>query len=200
MEAHINTELEEYNYETYKSKVQSLFDEGKVTGDTQSESLLNTTEMNLHRMKRHDAKSELSEELLALASKSTRKMTWYMLIEGWCADGSQNAPIIAKIANSLPEVSLKIILRDENPEIMDRYLTNGGRAIPKLIAFDAETNEELGTWGPRPTAIQEKVLAYKDVYPEMEKTDFALNLHKWYAKDKSLSIQKEFIELLKNWK
>lgn len=199
MEVQVNTKPEVYNYKTYQNKVQSLFEEGKVTGSVQSESLLKTTEMNLHRMKRHDAKSELSEDMLLLASKSNRKMTWYMLIEGWCADGSQNAPIIAKIAEALPAVELKIMLRDEHPEIMDKYLTNGGRAIPKLIAFDAETNEELGTWGPRPAGIQEKVLNYKKEHPEMDKTDFATNLHKWYAKDKSLSIQNEFIALIKKW-
>ncbi len=193
-------ELELYNYKSYKEKVVSLFKHGLVTGADQSESLLHTTGMNLHRMNRHDAKSKLSDQLLELASQVERKMSWFLLIEGWCADGSQNVPIIAKIAEAFPGVELKILFRDENPEIMNQYLTNGGKSVPKLICFDAETNIELGTWGPRPKVIQEKVMAYKKEHPVMDKNEFASNLHKWYAKDKTQSVQTEFVELIKNWK
>lgn len=196
----IITTPEVYTYTSYKEKVVSLFDQGLVSGDVQSDSFLKTTEMNLHRMKRHDVKSKLSEELSSLVSQVERKMTWYLLIEGWCADGSQNVPIIAKMADVFPSIELKVIFRDENPEIMNQYLTNGGKAVPKLICFDTEINIELGTWGPRPKVIQEKVVVYKQEHPEMDKNDFAANLHKWYAKDKTQALQTEFIELIKKWK
>ncbi|WP_152287729.1 thioredoxin family protein [Flavicella marina] len=200
MEATISKKPQMYSYKAYTEEVISLFDKGLVSGDVQSEALLQTTEMNLHRMKRHDAKTKLSDEIIALDATLKRKLSWYVLIEGWCADGSQNLPIIAKMADAFSNIELKIMFRDENPEIMNQYLTNGGKAVPKLICFDSETNEELGTWGPRPMAIQEKVVAYKETHPEMDKNDFAANLHKWYAKDKSKSIQSEFVELIKNWR
>lgn len=191
---------EVYSYDSYKEQVISLYEEGKVSGDNQSDALLQTTFMNLQRMKRLDKKSQLTSEMIALAQTVDRKMNWYLLIEGWCADGSQNAPIIAQIANVIDSVDLKIVFRDENPEIMNRYLTNGGKAVPKLVCFDAETNVELGTWGPRPVSIQEKVISYKEEHPEMDKTDFANNLHKWYGKDKAQSLQSEFIQLINKWK
>ena len=189
-----------YSYASYKEEVVSLYEVGKVSGDKQSEALLQTTFMNLQRMKRLDKKSQLSSEMLVLTKKTTRKMNWYLLIEGWCADGSQNVPIIAQIADAIATVDLKIVFRDENPEIMNQYLTNGGKAIPKLVCFDAVTNNEIGTWGPRPARIQEKVVAYKKQHPEMDKNDFANHLHKWYAKDKAQALQEEFMELLNKWK
>ncbi len=188
-----------FSYNEYKDKVTSLFVEGNVTGDVQSEDLLKTTEMNLHRMQRIGKNNKISSDLYSTLQNIKGNWKWYLLAEGWCADASQNIPIIAQIAAVSTGIDLKIILRDENPEIMNRYLTNGGKAIPKLICVDVNTGEELGVWGPRPESIQRKVTRFKKEYPNAEKSEFSINLHKWYAKDKGGSLQKEFLTLITKW-
>ena len=57
----------------------------------------------------------------------------------------------------MPGLELRIVLRDEHPEVMDRYLTNGSRSIPIVIALDEEFRE-LGHWGPRPRELQAWVM------------------------------------------
>ena len=94
------------------------------------------------------------------------------------------------------KIEVKIILRDENLEIMDNYLTNGGRAIPKLIALDKSTLEEKFIWGPRPATIQEVINVLKannvtDLHQMVEKIQIA------YNNDHTASVQSEFISILK---
>jgi len=188
-----------FEYNAYKKLVRGLLEEGKVTGGIQADVLLETTKMNLLRMDRIEKKNPLIAELVSAIALTKRKWIWYVLIEGWCADGAQNLPFIVKMVEASKNIELKLLLRDENPEIMKNYLTNGGKAIPKLICVDSETNEELGIWGPRPKEAQEFVVAYKKVNPEMEKMKFAINLHRWYAKDKGVALQKEFLNLVAKW-
>ncbi len=189
-----------YSYQEFKQMVVSLFEQGKVTGAEQSTSLLETTGMNLHRMRRIDKTGSLNENIQHALQAAKSRWTWYLITEGWCGDSSQNAPIIALIAESSPNIDLKLLLRDENPELMDNYLTNGGRAVPKLICIDNETDEVLGTWGPRPQRIQDLVATFKKENPEAEKPEFAKNLHLWYGRDKSQSLQDEFTLLINEWK
>ena len=62
-----------------------------------------------------------------------------VIAEDWCGDASNTVPIIAKLAARLPGLELRVILRDENPEVMDQYLTNGARSIPIVIALDEDS-------------------------------------------------------------
>ncbi len=194
-----NTATQLYNYKEFKALVNSLMAEEKVTGNTQTESLLETTKMNMHRMLRIEKTAKLNDDLLKALNNVNTKMTWYVITEGWCGDGSQNLPVLAKMAESNPNITLKFLLRDENPEIMDAYLTNGGKSVPKLICINDNTGEELGTWGPRPQKIQDKVVAFKKENVDAPKSIFGKNLHLWYAKDKTQALQEEFVEMLNAW-
>lgn len=189
-----------FSYQEFKQMVNSLFEQGEVTGNQQSTSLLELTGMNLHRMRRIDRTGSLSENIQDALQAVKSKWTWYLITEGWCGDSSQNAPIIARMAENSPNIDLKLLLRDENPELMDNYLTNGGRAVPKLICIDNETDQVIGTWGPRPQRIQDLVISFKKKNPEVEKLEFAKNLHLWYGRDKSQSLQDEFTLLINEWK
>lgn len=184
-----------YSYNEYKNMVHRLFMEGEVTGDVQTFALLENTKMNLHRMKRLDRTTELNEELMQNLQDLQKNYTWYVIIEGWCGDGSQIMPYLAKMAHATDKIQLKVLLRDENPEIMDSYLTNGTRSIPKLICVD-ENEEELFTWGSRPEEIQNQVLSFKQENPEASKMEFTKNLHLLYTKDKGEAIQSELNYLI----
>ena len=94
--------------------------------------------------------------LNAVPSGAARKLL--VIAEDWCGDASNTVPVVAKLVDAVPGLELRVILRDANPEVMDRYLTNGSRSIPVVIALD-ENYRELGHWGPRPTELQAWVMA-----------------------------------------
>lgn len=182
-----------YSYKEYKELVIKLAEEKKCTGDSSPERI-NATTLNAQRMKRIDKQIELNDDLKNVISSINKKYTWTLIVESWCGDGAQCVPIIAKIAESNPNIELNLILRDENPSYMDNFLTNGSRAIPKLII--EYNNKVIGTWGPRPKAIQKMVTEYKQSNPNVSHEDFVTILHLWYARDKTQSLQNELKEII----
>ncbi len=182
-------------YQAYFKLTEDLLAEGKTTGPNQSEDYINYTNLNFHRMKRLDKTVTINPELAAQIQSITVPQTWLVISEAWCGDAAQNVPILQKMANLSENVELKIILRDENLVLMDLYLTNGGRSIPKLIALDNSTLNELFTWGPRPSTIQNvmnelKAANVNEISEIVEKIQIAYNA------DKSQFIQIEFLKLL----
>ena len=184
-------------YTQYMELMDRLLAENKTTGTNHSEEMVEYTRMNMHRMLRMEKTTVLDEEMVQLLLSVENKMTWVVLTEAWCGDAAQNLPTIAKIAAASPLIDVKLLLRDEHPEIMDAYLTNGTRSIPKLIALDADTLEVLGTWGPRPEPAQQLVQEAKE--ENMPFKEMAEKLHGWYAKDRSRALQQEFKCLLRKW-
>lgn len=185
-----------YSYNEYKNKIEKLLKEGKTTGTKQSESLLKFTELNQQRMKRVEKQFKLLPELKKLLQKLKENLTWLVLAEAWCGDCAQNIPALASIANcSNGKINFKIIISSEYPQLLDNYLTNGARSIPKLICFDHNLNE-LFIWGPRPAPAQKILFHYKENKDKMSWDDFEKKLHLWYAKDKSITIQEEIKDLI----
>jgi len=80
---------------------------------------------------------------------------------------------------------------------MDQYLTNGGKSIPKLICVDENLNE-LGTWGPRPTILQDWLKKEK-ANPTMEMADLKKEFQIWYTKDKGQTLQREMVLSMQTW-
>lgn len=185
------------DYSAYVALTEQLLAENKTTGTNHSPDLVEYTRMNLHRMRRGEKTAVLTDEMLDTLKNVNRKMVWLVITEAWCGDAAQNLPGIVKIADASPLIEVKLLLRDEHLDVMDAYLTNGGRSIPKLIALDAETLEELGTWGPRPEPAQQLVLDAKE--QKMDFKEMAEKLHGWYGKDRSRTLQQEFIPLIKAW-
>ncbi len=111
------------------------------------------------------------------------------LSEDWCMDTSNTLPFLARFAEAVPGVELRVLGRDANPEVMDRYLTNGARAIPVVVALDGDFRE-LGHWGPRPAELQAWVMANKDVMPKDQRL---LETRKWYARDRGETTIREVL-------
>ncbi|MDZ7682182.1 MAG: thioredoxin family protein [Fodinibius sp.] len=186
------------DYKAYRSMIDELLADGKTTGTNHSEAMITYTKMNVQRMKRLDKQVELSDSLQQELDALDQEWIWLVLTEAWCGDAAQNLPVIAKMADQSENVELQLILRDKHLDIMDEYLTNGGRSIPKLVCLDAETLEQLGSWGPRPAEAQQKAMEWKKD-ESITKEQWAEKLHKWYADDKSKQLQTEFEELIKSW-
>jgi len=184
------------SYASYRTLISDLITSGKSSGPIQSEELLNYSKLNDRRMTRLDKTIKLSQETLLTLKKIDKPVTWLVLTEGWCGDAAQTLPVINKIADESDLITLKIIFRDEHEELMNHFLTNGGKSIPKLLVLNFD-NEVLNTWGPRPNIASEMVQDYKNKYGQLDAT-FKQELQVWYNKDKGDNIQNNMIELLSN--
>lgn len=185
--------LKGMSYEVYLALIHDLVSEGHTTGNNQSDELVAYTKLNLQRMERIQKTAHILPELEAKVKAISSPQTWLCITEAWCGDAAQNLPVFARLAELNPNIKLRLVLRDENLELIDKYLTNGGRAIPKVIAIDGD--KEIWSWGPRPATMQEKVLEYKN-NPNFSHDEFVIQLHTWYAHNKTIDIQNELLKLL----
>ena len=185
------------NYQEYRQMLNQLMAQNKTTGNNHSETMLGYASMNIQRMKRLDKRTKLLDEVVAFVESINRPMTWLTITEGWCGDAAQIIPAVEQLSALNPLIDHRLILRDEHLEVMDVFKTNGNRAIPKIIFLDKETLEVLGDWGPRPDEMKERLMQAKQS-PDYEYKVFSIELHKWYAKDKTRKTQLEFAVALKD--
>ncbi len=176
-------------YEEYKNLIAVLLNINKTTGDDHSEKRIVFTKLNEQRMNKWDKIGQINPDLAATIQNINAPQKWLILTEAWCGDAAQNIPFINKMVALNPNIELRLLLRDENLDIMDAYLTNGARAIPKLIIMNKDL-KELATWGPRPQPVQQNLVDYKS--GKITKDVFEIAVHSWYAKDRGNTLQKEF--------
>ena len=187
-----------YSYTEYRKLVTDLLAEGKSTGSEQSEDLTHYSSLNETRMNRLEKTIKITETTISKLQNVHKNYIWLVISEGWCGDAAQLLPIIHKMAaESKDKIELKIVLRDENPDLMNLFLTNGGKAIPKLIIIDKEKLEVLADWGPRPKGASELVNNYKKEFGAFDET-IKTNLQLWYLHDKGISTQNEIMEIMEN--
>lgn len=186
MKATINNSLNKsITYNEYRELVANLLAEGKSTSANDSEALVNYSKLNHSRMKRLDKTVLIPIEVIEKIESITKPINWIVITEGWCGDAAQNLPVINKLAELNNNINLRIVLRDEHPELMKRFLTNGGEAIPKLI--HTENNHEIiSHWGPRPSVATKMVENFKEEHGELS-AEFKKDLQIWYNKDKGES-------------
>mgnify|MGYP000548378505 FL=1 len=182
------------SYETYRKQVSDLLADGKSTGPNQSDALLNYSLLNDKRMSRLDKKTKLSEATVDVLKKTKEKQTWLLITEGWCGDAAQIAPVINKMSLATDKVDLKVVLRDENEDLMNQFLTNGSKSIPKLVVLN-EQDEVISSWGPRPSIATKMVIDYKEKHGGLD-ADFKRDLQVWYNKNKGENIQEDMLAFL----
>jgi Thioredoxin len=184
------------SYQQYRNLITDLMKERKVTGNIQSEDLLHYTELNEVRMNRLDKTIVVVDEVKAFLENLDNNFIWLVISEGWCGDAAQILPVLNKMALISSKIELKIVLRDDNENVMNLFLTNGSKSIPIVIILEKDTLKVINHFGPRPKPAVELVKDYKDKHGKIDeilKTD----LQKWYLKDKGISTQKEIMELIK---
>jgi hypothetical protein len=187
-----------FSFDEYIKMTEKLLEQGKTTGTDHSEFMVDYTRLNLQRMRRLIKTTLLLEEVREKLDHLEKEMIWVVLTEAWCGDAAQIVPVIAEMVRYSPKIQLSLLLRDEHPRIMDAYLSNGTRSIPKLICLEAGSLRELGSWGPRPAAAQQMVMEAKAT-PNITKEEFIHGVHKWYADNKTLDTQQELLEQIKEW-
>ncbi len=181
------------SYTAYRQLINELLAEGKSTGTTENPDYLQFSELNKSRMNRLDKTLKVLENHRQRLLKLSSNYTWLVISEGWCGDAAQILPVLNKMAEVSENIDLKIVIRDENLELMDQFLTNGNRAIPMLLILDAEMNV-VNQWGPRPLTATQMVQDYKTKYGLLD-ADFKIQLQTWYNDNKGIEIQNEVMNL-----
>ena len=181
------------SYAAYREKIDKLFAENLVTGHEQRADYLEYTKMNQQRMSRWDKHFVPSEEIASLVSHISRPQHWIMITEGWCGDSAQIIPAAVKIAALNPKVTTTLFLRDENPDLMNLFLTGGKRSIPIIAALDEE-GRIIWKWGPRPVEGQKIIDDVKSSGEDIHMAKERLQL--WYARNKQEALMKELSVLI----
>jgi len=184
-----------FSYTEYRNYTTALVLQGKTSGNDQLEDMIHYTQLNEARLHRLDKTIRVIDEVkLALENLKTH-YTWLVISESWCGDAAQILPIINKMALLNNKIELRIVLRDENDDLMNLFLTNGTKSIPKLLIIDKESDEVIAHFGPRPIAARQLILDYKATHGIVDETA-KVALQKWYLNDKGISTQKEIMELI----
>lgn len=184
-----------HSYSEYRKLISDLLLEKKSTGDEQSEDLTHYSELNETRMNRLDKTIKITEETSLKLKSLQSEYIWLVISEGWCGDAAQLLPIINKMAIESGKIDLRIVLRDENEELIKLFLTNKKKAIPILIVVDKETGSVLGNWGPRPQAAADLVADYRKEFGVIDET-LKTNLQLWYLHDKGITTQNELADIM----
>lgn len=176
---------------SYHQYTIQMADDLAANDDIKIKDYIHLNQSRMHRV----AKTYMpSAEMIEQVKKLTHKTYWLVLTEHWCGDASQALPVLNAIAElSEGRIEMKLVYRDQSDELMNLYLTNGTRSIPKLIQLDEHYNV-TGIWGPRPTIAQKLVTDLK-ANPATADT-YAHELHLWYAKDKQEHLEKEIAQLI----
>lgn len=185
-----------YSYSAYRQLLDKLLAAGQTTGPVQTPELLAYAQLNEQRMNRLDKTVKLLPEVVAALADVREHYIWLILTEGWCGDAAQTVPVMEAVAQaSAGHLRTAYLLRDENPDLIDQYLTNGSRSIPKLVVLRADTRTEVTHWGPRPAEAQALIVRLKA--EGMAHDDFIKELHTWYAHDRTQTTQHELLALVK---
>ncbi len=189
-------------YAGYRSLVTDLLAEGKTTGQHQVPGLLEYSQLNEQRMNRLDKTFRLDAQAGGLISQLTKPQQWLVITEGWCGDSAQIVSVLHHLALLNPNIQLGFLLRDEHPDLIDAFLTEGSRSIPKIVFANLETGEVGGAWGPRPAAahalIRDLITKLKaTTEPELRNNIYEQAktlVHTWYAHDRTVSTQREVLQ------
>lgn len=182
------------NYKVYSEQMTHFFESKSTSGADQSEGLIEYTALNYQRMKRLDKTIKVDDTQIKEFQKLNKEINWLIITEAWCGDAAQVIPVLNKMAEATKTIKIKLAYRDQHPQLMDMFLTNGARSIPKLIALDRNQNI-LYTWGPRPAEATKMVNDFKIKNGSLT-TQFKQDLQIWYNKNKGQGVIQDQLLLL----
>lgn len=181
------------NYQAYLKLFDAILSSESPQAPYNKPAYINYVKLNQSRMARWTKTMELQPDLVDTLNDIEEPQHWIIITEPWCGDAAHSLPFLIAIAEKSPKITYEIQLRDSEPFLINDYLTNGGKSIPKLISRDLDGND-LFTWGPRPIASQDifnKMKSEGAVYDEI-----TLKLQAWYNADKGQAIQQELLDLV----
>ena len=191
---------ETLSFEEYLQLTDDILNEKIArTGPYAADNTFRYTRSNRERMKKVLDNIVLNQKLYNLVSDLSDKWIWLVISEPWCGDASWGVPALCMIASASDKIEFRILLRDTHPDVIKQYQTAGSDSIPKLICLRKSDMQVLGTWGPRPKALHEMVLKFKDD-DNFDYRESVRRLHAWFEQDMTKSTQDEIIDCVKQWK
>lgn len=170
-------------------RLKELFDGGATFDE-----LLRRPKTNTELWDSIYARATISSDSIARAADIPA--AWHLLVisEDWCGDSVNILPVIARLTECAPSVDMRIIGRDNNPDLMSEHLTgpSGSRSVPVVILLDEEYVERAW-WGPRPLPLQEWVIGEGLALPKAERYRQA---RVWYARDRGQTIVTELLQMI----
>lgn len=180
------------NYAEYNNLFEKILDGTPQAAPYDKPDYLHYTKLNKARMGRWDRAGELDERLVEAVKNYQQKQHWVIITEPWCGDAAHIIPFLMKLVELNPLFSYEIQLRDAEPFLINSYLTNGSKSIPRLVARD-EQGADIYVWGPRPKPAQ--VLREELVKAEATYEVINQGLQQWYNQDKGVSLNEELLAL-----
>ncbi|MBB3700260.1 thioredoxin family protein [Flammeovirga yaeyamensis] len=188
-----------FTYEAYREALDALLAADPTIINYDDSQLVDYTRLNVSRMQRIDKTNRLRDDLREAARGLNRSVYWLVITEGWCGDAAQSIPIIAETAQVSEKIDLRFVLRDNNVDLMEQFLTNGSRSIPKLVVVCQKTYEVLGVWGPRPKELTDLIPEIKKEVND-NKQQFSIKVQQWYNKNKGKAVMKDLQGIIENIK
>ena len=196
MKSILNTSIaKSKSYQEYRTFIAKLAQDGQTSGANLSLDYVNYTRLNESRMHRLDKTVQVVADVKLVLENLSKESIWLVLSESWCGDAAQVLPVINKMAEVSDKIDLRIVLRDENEDLMNLFLTDGTKSIPKLIIIDKESGAVVGDFGPRPIPAKQLILDYKAAHGVVDEAA-KIELQKWYLADKGVAIQQEIVGLI----
>lgn len=155
------------------------------------EDLLSDDQARLHAL--HGQRATIEDgDIDAIGTSRARFVL--VITEPWCGDSLAIFPIVSSLFRQAG-CEVRVVQRDLYPELIDRYLTGGGRAIPIVLVLD-EHFDQILRWGPRPAPAQRIVSNSRtDVQAErIEKVEVHKQVRTFYSRDRGRTIVKELVE------
>ncbi|MGV6830643.1 MAG: thioredoxin family protein [bacterium] len=183
------------SYDAYVDLVNTLVENEDTSGEVKSDALVNYTMLNQRRLKRWNKTVKVSEEASKAVKNINKSLLILVITESWCGDAAHVMPAVQKLIEHNDQIEMRVVFRDENPDLMDQFLTNGSRSIAKFIILDSDTLEVVNTYGPRPSEATKLVNEYKETHGKLT-PEFKEDLQRWYNKDKGQNTIADMLNIL----
>lgn len=181
------------SYPAYRQHIAEML--ATPAPDAHLAKLLPHYQESVARMDREAPAIALLPALQAALGQLTQAYTWAIITEGWCGDASHTVPLLEAVAQaSGGHLTTRYFLRDAHPDFIDRYLTNGGRAMPIAVVLDSGARTEAAVWGPRPAPLQALMQDLKA--RETPTKDLISQVNAWYDADATRTTQQELLALV----
>lgn len=189
----LNYQANTTDWQGYLSTFERLLTTENPTAPYDNPAYMEYVKLNNSRQKRWLKTGTIDPELIKIIKRINVPQTWYIITEPWCGDAAHSIPFLYLMSNYNPLINVRIVWRDTPPYMIENYLTNGGKSVPKLVVRDVNEND-LFHWGPRPASCQTIYLDLKAKGAAFEEQK--VTLQNWYNADKGVTLQQEMATLL----
>ena len=189
----LNYQANTTDWQGYLSTFERLLTTENPTAPYDNPAYMEYVKLNNSRQKRWLKTGTIDPELIKIIKRINVPQTWYIITEPWCGDAAHSIPFLYLMSKYNPLINVRIVWRDTPPYMIENYLTNGGKSVPKLVVRDVNEND-LFHWGPRPASCQTIYLDLKARGAAFEEQK--VTLQNWYNADKGVTLQQEMATLL----